>query len=84
MIAVVVLAALLGGCSTQTPEQKAAEVRLDRAMNQMSKADYAECELVTQTRPRRPGEGFLEEIGSADRTNRLCLKAKLYRAGYKD
>ncbi len=68
----------LSGCTA--PEQQISS----RARSHLSRADFAECELVTRMRPNRPGEGLLEQLGGQSYTNKLCLRTKLYRMGYSD
>lgn len=81
----VVVAVSLAGCVD--PARRAADQRFANAVSQMSRADRAECELLTSMRPHSPDQslgGLIEDAVSSQRTHDLCLKAKLYRAGYAD
>ena len=82
IILAVVVAASLGGCVD--PAKRAADQRFVNAASRLPPADLAECELVTRMRSHARDDGFFDELVKDDKVHTLCLKTKLYRAGYVD
>jgi len=71
-LSVIGATALLAGCTS--PEQQAADARMDMAIASLPPSARIQCELQTRSMPSRPGEGFLEQIGRQGYNQNLCLK----------
>jgi hypothetical protein len=74
------IAVSLSGCVD--PARRAADQRFADAASRLPPADRAECELVTRMRSHSGDDGFFDELVKDDKVHTLCLKTKLYRAGY--